>query len=39
LISDEAFERGMEKLRSAAEAETTPEPVIDSLDLLVFVNG
>ncbi len=38
LISDEAFERGMAALRRAAEAETTPEPVIDSLDLLVFVN-
>ena len=39
LISDAAFERGMARLRRAAEAESTPEPVIDSLDMLVFVNG
>lgn len=39
LISDRAFDRGMAMLRRAAEAETTPAPVIDSLDLLVFVNG
>jgi SAM-dependent methyltransferase len=39
LISDEAFERGMAALRRAAEVEVEPEPVIDSLDMLVFERG
>jgi SAM-dependent methyltransferase len=36
LISDEAYERGLAALRRAAEAEVEPQPVIDSLDMLVF---
>lgn len=36
LISDAAFERGLAALREAAEQETEPQPVIDSLEMLVF---
>lgn len=39
LISDEAYERGLAALRQAAEAEVEPQPVIDSLDMLVFERG
>lgn len=39
LISDEAYERGLAALRRAAEAEAEPQPVIDSLDMLVFERG
>lgn len=39
LISDETYERGLAALRRAAEAEVEPRPVIDSLDMLVFVRG
>lgn len=39
LISDAAFERGLAGLRRAAEQETEPQPVIDSLDMLLFVRG
>jgi len=39
LISDEAYQRGLAALRRAAEAEVEPQPVIDSLDMLVFERG
>ncbi|MEO8457455.1 MAG: class I SAM-dependent methyltransferase [Chloroflexota bacterium] len=39
LISDEAFERGMERLRAAAAAEKEPRPVTDKIDVLVFRNS
>jgi ubiquinone/menaquinone biosynthesis C-methylase UbiE len=39
LISDAAFQRGLAAIRRAAAAETDPQPVIDSLDMLIFSRG
>lgn len=36
LISDEDFERGMQKLRAEAAAEVIPKPIVDRIDLIVF---
>jgi hypothetical protein len=36
MISDEAFEDGLASLREAAEGESTPRPVIEPVNLLVF---
>jgi ubiquinone/menaquinone biosynthesis C-methylase UbiE len=35
-LSDEEFCGGLKRLRAAAAAEETPEPVVDSVDLVVF---
>lgn len=36
LIGDDEFEQGIGRMREVAEAETTPKPVIQTVDLLVF---
>ena len=36
LITDAQFESGLARMRQAAERETTPTPVLESIDLLVF---
>jgi hypothetical protein len=36
LISDDAFEQGLRRMEAAVKKETDPQPVIDSVNLLVF---
>ena len=36
LISDDEFREGIEAMRTAAEAETQPMPIIEDIDFLVF---